>query len=97
MPFNMVSDPRSLYIYSQEAADFSLPGLRIWSIACACIEACIWPWCIHDSLVLGDVEIASFEPADRYTWPGVCYKNHRAGDWWSCGIVLESFHAVPNA
>ena len=93
----MVSDPRSLYIYSQEASDFPLPCLRIGSIACARIEACIWPCCIHDSLVLGDVEIASFEPADRYTWPGVSYRIHRAGDWWSCDIVLDPLHAVPNA
>jgi hypothetical protein len=59
MSFNMVSDPRSLYIYLQEGANSSLPGLSIGSVACARIEACIWPWYIHDSLVLGDVEIAS--------------------------------------
>jgi hypothetical protein len=61
-----------------------------------CSWACVWPCCIHNSLVLGDVEIASRRSVD-YTWPGMCYKIHRTGGWWICGMVLDPFHAVPNA
>jgi len=35
MPFNMVLDPWSLYIYSQGVAGFSLPIVRTGSLACA--------------------------------------------------------------